>query len=80
MKFAGVFLLALFALLAVQIKSERCFTDDEVLPDGTIVNCVFYNNMAYNKDIDAMHCCELEGYSPSFLDGVDSTACKCIAD
>ncbi|GFN94226.1 hypothetical protein PoB_002073200 [Plakobranchus ocellatus] len=75
------FTLLPFVIVIYNCSHEsRCFTDDEVLPDGTIVNCVFYNNMAYSKDIDAMHCRELEGYSPSFLDGVDSTACKCIAD
>ncbi|GFO22960.1 hypothetical protein PoB_004946500 [Plakobranchus ocellatus] len=82
MKFAGVFFMAFFALLAVQTKSEECLKNGDNLPDGTTVDCMALHGLAVDRVSVKVYCCSQAGYTAKIDSGYDSGTpyfnCECV--
>ncbi|GFN91767.1 hypothetical protein PoB_001827300 [Plakobranchus ocellatus] len=78
MKYRGVFLLTLVAILVAQTKADACLAMDDMLDDGSFIDCNDFYNGRISYDLWNIFCCEEADEVPRFNMSSSTMPCECV--
>ncbi|GFO26417.1 hypothetical protein PoB_005292200 [Plakobranchus ocellatus] len=85
MKYAVVFILSLLVILIARIDCKACLVDDELLPNGTLIECEYWAEPRVDTHTLTVYCCEEQGFRPHITTVKNRkqrtfySSCECIS-